>query len=119
MSTTDWPALVTAALRVEYPRLPDPLPAPVADLVGVLADRAATAQPGVTSQMVGAYSVTYAQGGQAVPLTAMEAMLLRPWHRATTKSVPMRSTILEGDDDEPRVIDDTDEDRGWRRIAVR
>ena len=90
---TDWHAIALAALRSEYPRLPDQLPDAVAALVGVLVARMESASPGVTSQMVGAYSVVYSAGGQAIPLTAMEAMVLRPYKRSTVKSVRTPSTL--------------------------
>lgn len=91
---TDWPAIALAALRTEYPRLPDPLPAgPLADLVDVIAGRMEQATPGVTSQMIGAYSVVFSAGGSAVALTAMEAMLLRPYRRSRYKSVRTPTTV--------------------------
>jgi hypothetical protein len=82
----DWQAIALAALRTEYPRLPTVLPAAVEELVPVLAERMSTAAPGVTSQMIGSYSVVFGSSGAAVPLTAMEAMLLRPYRRSRYKS---------------------------------
>lgn len=91
---TDWHAIALAALRTEYPRLPDVLPDAVAALVPVLAERMATASPGVTSQMVGSYSVVLAGGGAALPITSMEAMLLRPYRRPRYGSVRTPSPVV-------------------------
>lgn len=91
---TDWHAIALAALRTEYPRLPAALPDAVAALVPVLADRMATASPGITSQMVGSYSVVFGASGAGVPLTAMEAMLLRPYRRSRIKSFRTPSPVV-------------------------
>ncbi|MBI4935705.1 MAG: hypothetical protein HY828_17625 [Actinobacteria bacterium] len=121
MSISDWIAIALAALHSEYPRLPDPQPAAVADLVTVLAERMAQAAPGTASQTVGAYSVMYAEGGTAVPLTATEAMLLRPYRRALHASVKVLDAIMEAveETDDLRFCDLLDDnDQHWRRIPV-
>lgn len=90
---TDWHAIALAALRTEYPRLPATLPDAVAALVPVIAERMSTAAPGITSQMVGAYSVVYGSAGAAAPLTEWEHLLLRPYRRARYGSVRTPSAI--------------------------
>jgi hypothetical protein len=82
----DWQVIALAALRTEYPNLPTVLPAAVEELVPVLAERMSTASPGITSQMIGSYSVVFGGAGSAVPLTAMEYALLRPYRRSRYKS---------------------------------
>lgn len=99
MTTPDWAAIALAAIRSDYPRLPDELPTAVADLVQVVADRMAVANPGVTSQMVGTYSVVQAGGGAALQLTQLELAVLRPYKRTRYASVRTPSGVAyEGPD---------------------
>lgn len=82
MTTTDWSAIALAAIRAEYPRLPETLPTAVSELVDVVATRMSQANPGVTSQMMGTYSIVQAGGGAGLPLTALELAVLRQYRRA-------------------------------------
>ena len=82
MTTTDWSAIALAAIRAEYPRLPETLPTAVSELVDVVATRMSQANPGVTSQMMGSYSIVQAGGGAGPPLTALELAVLRQYRRA-------------------------------------
>jgi len=119
--STDWTAIALAALRTEYPRLPQDLDPALAHLVDAIAERMATASPGVVSQVVGAYSVVYADGGHAVPITAAEAMILRPYRRARYSSVRAQDAIMEAlvDLDDLAYCDLLDDNgQRWRRIAV-
>ena len=70
MTTTDWSAIALAAIRAEYPRLPETLPTAVSELVDVVATRMSQANPGVTSQMMGSYSIVQAGGGAGLPYCA-------------------------------------------------
>lgn len=120
MQSTDWIAISLAALRTEYPRLPDPLTTELAHLVEAIAARMAQAAPGVVSQTVGAYTVVYAEGGAAVPITAGEALVLRPYKRARYHSVRTPSDHAEPDPQDDLAWADVLEDNGrrWRRISV-
>jgi len=80
MTTAEWEAVVAAALRAEYPRLPATLPAEIASLVPLWAERAATLDPTVSSEGLGSYQVSYSSASQW--MTALEASILRPYRRA-------------------------------------
>ena len=78
----DWSAIVVAALRVDYPKLPATLPAVVASLVPVWAERVSGMDPSVRQEQLGAYSVTYSGGGSSAWLTPVEETLLKPYRYA-------------------------------------
>lgn len=84
MTAAEWEAVVVEVLRSEYPKLPTTLPAAVASMVPVWAERCATLDPTIRQEMLGVYQVSYSPTSEW--MTPVEALLLKPYRRSRTGS---------------------------------
>lgn len=109
MTPTEWETVVIEVLRWEYPLLPATLPAAVASLVPVWAERVAALDPTVRQEMLGSYQVMYSPTSEW--LTAVEASLLRRYRRARTGSPVLGSPSSEASAERKEWLEETD--RWW------